>query len=126
MGDVQGSMNMGNVKEEKDEDGMLSPGQRPFPKWRSSSISGSCSRVRDEWSVRLTGGSVQHLQCCGLCTDPRCEEEAKPEGEALDLLVNLRSDPHLWSRVVGSDRKNEIANTSGQNEFPPQGVWALP
>ena len=37
---------------------------------RSSSISGSCSRVRDEWSVRLTGGSVQRLQCCGLCADP--------------------------------------------------------
>ena len=32
----------------------------------------------------------------------------------------------LWSRVVGSDRKNEIANTSGRNGFPPQGVWALP
>uniref|UniRef100_A0A3B3ZVG5 KIND domain-containing protein n=1 Tax=Periophthalmus magnuspinnatus TaxID=409849 RepID=A0A3B3ZVG5_9GOBI len=31
-------------------------------KWRSSSISGSCSRVREGWSVRLTGGSVQRLQ----------------------------------------------------------------
>ncbi|KAI3377919.1 hypothetical protein L3Q82_009049 [Scortum barcoo] len=28
-------------------------------KWRSSSISGSCSRVRERWSVRLTGGLVQ-------------------------------------------------------------------
>ena len=33
-------------------------GMRSFPKWSSSSISGSCSRVRDEWSGRLTGGSV--------------------------------------------------------------------
>ena len=49
----------------------------------------------------------------------RCEEEAEPEGEALYLLVNLRSHPHLWSRFVGSDRKNEIANTSGRK-------WALP
>ena len=27
---------------------------------------------------------------------------------------------------MGSDRKNEIANTSGRNGFPPQGVWARP
>ncbi|KAJ0004745.1 hypothetical protein NQD34_010959 [Periophthalmus magnuspinnatus] len=31
-------------------------------KWRSSSILGSCSRVREGWSVRLTGRSVQRLQ----------------------------------------------------------------
>ncbi|KAI3366635.1 hypothetical protein L3Q82_009321 [Scortum barcoo] len=40
-------------------------------KWRSSSISGSCSRVRERWSVRLTGGLVQrpHELCgCGWCT----------------------------------------------------------
>ncbi|KAJ0002649.1 hypothetical protein NQD34_007798 [Periophthalmus magnuspinnatus] len=36
--------------------------ESPCLKWRSSSILGSCSRVRDGWSVRLTGGSVQRLQ----------------------------------------------------------------
>ncbi|KAI3353937.1 hypothetical protein L3Q82_005140 [Scortum barcoo] len=33
--------------------------ERSCLKWRSSSISGSCSRVRERWSVRLTGGLVQ-------------------------------------------------------------------
>ena len=27
-------------------------------------------------------------------------EGAEPEGEALDLPVNLRPHPHLWSRAV--------------------------
>ena len=31
----------------------------------------------------------------------------------LCLLVDLRSNPHLWSQTVGSDRKNEIVDTSG-------------
>ncbi|KAI3369909.1 hypothetical protein L3Q82_024719 [Scortum barcoo] len=41
--------------------GVPSPGgvERSCLKWRSSSISGSCSRVRERWSVRLTGGLVQ-------------------------------------------------------------------
>ena len=32
----------------------------------------------------------------------------------------------LSRKAVGSDRKNEIANTSGRNELSPQGVRALP
>ncbi|XP_061654857.1 F-box/WD repeat-containing protein 2 isoform X5 [Phyllopteryx taeniolatus] len=36
-------------------------GIRSCPKWRSSSILGSCSRVREEWNGRSTGGSVQTL-----------------------------------------------------------------
>jgi len=32
----------------------------------------------------------------------------------------------LTSRALGSDRKNEIGDTSGRNEFPPQGGWAQP
>ena len=43
-----------------------------------------------------------------------------------ELRVKLRSYPHLWSRAVGSDRKNEIVDTSGRNGLPTQGVWALP
>ena len=34
--------------------------------------------------------------------------------------------PHLWSWTLGHDRKNKIPDTSGQNEFPPQGGRALP
>lgn len=43
---------------------------------------------------------------------------AEPKCKALNLLVSLRSNPHLWSRTVGSDQKDKIANTSGRNEFP--------
>ncbi|KAI3364051.1 hypothetical protein L3Q82_010881 [Scortum barcoo] len=52
--------------------GVPSPGgvERSCLKWRSSSISGSCSRVRERWSVRLTGGLVQRPQLCGRCTGP--------------------------------------------------------
>ena len=42
------------------------------------------------------------------------EPKSSSKGEALSLPVVLRSYPHLWSRTVGSDRKNEIANTSGR------------
>ncbi|KAI3363448.1 hypothetical protein L3Q82_012063 [Scortum barcoo] len=46
---------------DREKGGMPSPGgwRRSCLKWRSSSISGSCSRVRERWSVRLTGGLVQ-------------------------------------------------------------------
>uniref|UniRef100_A0A8C2Z4V3 Cyclin-dependent kinase inhibitor 2C (p18, inhibits CDK4) n=1 Tax=Cyclopterus lumpus TaxID=8103 RepID=A0A8C2Z4V3_CYCLU len=37
-------------------------GQTAYPKRRSSSISGSCSRVRVRWSWRSTGGSVRLQQ----------------------------------------------------------------
>ncbi|XDV25050.1 hypothetical protein PO909_029047 [Leuciscus waleckii] len=35
-------------------------------KWRSSSILGSCSRLREGWNGRLTDGSVQLLKYCGM------------------------------------------------------------
>lgn len=44
---------------------------------------------------------------------------AQPEGEALDQLVDLRSNPHLCSWTLGSDRKDKIVDTNGRNEFPP-------
>jgi len=86
--------------------------------------------MRDSF-VGLIYVDKKHLEfyiwgVAGSAPTRRCEEEAEPEGEAIDLPVNLRSYPHLWSRVVGSDRKNEIANTSSRNGLPPQGVWALP
>uniref|UniRef100_A0A3Q3AB15 Protein kinase domain-containing protein n=1 Tax=Kryptolebias marmoratus TaxID=37003 RepID=A0A3Q3AB15_KRYMA len=45
-------------------------GVRCCIKERSFSISGFTSRVREEWSKRSTGGSVQLLQYCVLCTGP--------------------------------------------------------
>ena len=69
---------------------------------------------------------------CGVCSNAdsarirRGEEGAEPKGKALDLPVDLRSCLHLWSWALGSDRKNKIAGTSGRNELPPQGGWALP
>jgi len=38
---------------------------------------------------------------------------------SVNLPVHLRSNPHLWSQALGSDRKNETANAIGQNDFPP-------
>lgn len=37
--------------------------------------------------------------------------------EALDLPVDLRSHPHLWSWAVGRDQKNEKTATSSRYEF---------
>ena len=43
----------------------------------------------------------------------RCgEEAAERKGKALNLLVDLCSYPHQWSRALGSDQKNKIAGTS--------------
>jgi len=72
------------------------------------------------------------MDWCSVCSNAGTvpvrsgEEGAEQEGETLDLPVHLCSNPHLWSQALGSDRKNEIADTSGQNEFPPQGGWAQP
>lgn len=41
------------------------------------------------------------------------QEGAELEGKDFDLQVALRSGPHLWSRVFGSDPKTEVANTNG-------------
>ncbi|KAI3368534.1 hypothetical protein L3Q82_025543 [Scortum barcoo] len=67
------------------------------PKWRSLSISGSCSGVREKWSERDDrSDALQHLQCCRRAGPFRSGEEgAEPEGKA--LLVHLCSNPHLWS-----------------------------
>ncbi len=80
----------------------------PYPKWRSSSISGSCLRVRGQWSCRLAGELVQ-LERFALphhCNKKRAEQK----GEAFSLLLNLRFFPHLWSWRVGHDQKNKITD----------------
>jgi len=96
-------------------------GQSVYPKRRSSSISGSCSRLRVRWSGRSSGGSVRLHRAPGVLQALLhyifcCEEGAESEGKALNLPVGLRSNPHLWSRTLAHDRKNKIADTSGQNE----------
>ncbi|KAI3353915.1 hypothetical protein L3Q82_005120 [Scortum barcoo] len=57
------------------------------------------SEGKMEREIDRLGGLVQRPQLCGRCTGPdrRGEEGAESKGEALDLPVNLRSHPHLWS-----------------------------
>ena len=43
----------------------------------------------------------------------RGEQDTEPKGTDFNLPVDLHSYPHLWSRALGSDPKNEIAGTSG-------------
>lgn len=44
---------------------------------------------------------------------PCGDEDAEPEGKALDLPVDLRSKTHLRLLVFGKDWKNEPSATSG-------------
>ncbi|KAI3358019.1 hypothetical protein L3Q82_003043 [Scortum barcoo] len=76
--------------------GVPSPGE-----WRGPASSGgvqvslgSCSRVRERWSVRLTGGLVQRP--CSYAVgvpDRRGEEGAESKGEALDLHFGQSTFP---------------------------------
>ena len=54
------------------------------------------------------------------------KRELRQQSKAGDIPLNLGPNSHLWSRASGSGRKNEIADTSRRNEFPPQGGWAQP
>ncbi|KAI3362918.1 hypothetical protein L3Q82_011593, partial [Scortum barcoo] len=79
-------------------------------KWRSLSISGSCSRVREKWIERWTDGSVQRLQCCRtLVWSVVVKRELSQKAKLSTLLVHLHSNPNLWSLALGHDRKNEIS-----------------
>ena len=57
---------------------------------------------------------MQRQQCCRVGVVLDCQGET---GAKLAEPVDLRSIPQLWSCVVGSDQKNEIANTSSWNMF---------
>lgn len=61
-------------------------------------------RETDTW-IDVESAVIQTV-CCG-------EQRAEHESEAADLLVDLRSNFHLWHS--GSDGKNEIADTSRLN-----------
>ena len=67
-----------------------------------------------EWGKNDMG--VRQADESGFCCNA-----VEPRGKALCLLVNLHSNLSLWSWTVDSDQK--IADTSGWNEFPPQGGW---
>ncbi|KAI3376719.1 hypothetical protein L3Q82_017147 [Scortum barcoo] len=105
--------------------------ERSCLKWRSSSIPGSCSRVRERWSVRLTGGWIGAASAVMMVGVPdhdvMVKKELSRKGKALRFTGQLIYVPTLTygCELLGNDRKNKIADTSGQNEFPPQGGWAL-
>lgn len=44
-------------------------------------------------------------------------KRAELDGEALNLEASQQFYSHLWSRVVSSNQKNEIVDTSSENEF---------
>lgn len=61
------------------------------------------------------------VDCCSISSNadivPECygEEGAESEGKGFDLPVDLLSNPHPWSWALGSDRNNEIVDTSSWN-----------
>ncbi|KAI3353930.1 hypothetical protein L3Q82_005131 [Scortum barcoo] len=54
---------------------------------------GKMEREIDRWRI----GAASAVMRSVYCPDRRGEEGAESKGEALDLPVNLRSHPHLWS-----------------------------
>ena len=67
-------------------------------------------------------GAVLRLLYRTVATKTELDRKAK----ALDLPVDLHSYPHLWSRGLGDDQKDEIAGTSGRDGFSQVGGWRLP
>lgn len=84
--------------------------------------------MRDEKmeQERWTGGLGRPLLKCRRFTGLLWCSRVQPQGEAFDLLVCLRSDPHLWSWALGSDRMDKVADTSSRNEVRPQSDSAWP
>ncbi|KAI3376767.1 hypothetical protein L3Q82_000364 [Scortum barcoo] len=72
--------------------------ERSCLKWRSSSISGSCSRVRErsEREIDRRIGAASAVMRSVYRTVV-VKKELSRKAKALDLPVNLRSHPHLWS-----------------------------
>lgn len=68
----------------------------------------------------LGGGSVCGNACAVL--DLCGEETVELQGEALDLAVRRRSNPHPRDMSSGyqSHRKDKVAYTSSRNEAPPE------
>ncbi|KAI3363344.1 hypothetical protein L3Q82_011969 [Scortum barcoo] len=68
---------------------------------------GLVHRVRERWSVRLTGGLVQRPQLCGRLYWTVVVKKAESKGEALDLPVNLRFPPSPMGGVPGMSHREE-------------------
>ncbi|KAI3374597.1 hypothetical protein L3Q82_021177 [Scortum barcoo] len=104
--------------------------ERSCLKWRSSSISGSCSRVRERWSVRLTGrigaASVKVMRSVYRTWTVVVKKELSRKAKLSISLVNLRSHLTYGHELWVMTERDKIMDTSGRNEFPPQGGWALP
>lgn len=70
-------------------------------------------RAGDRWIDRFLIFSNE-----GVALVSRGDERVEPKGKALDLLVFVRSNPHLWSRGLNQDRMNKILDPSHWNELP--------
>lgn len=70
--------------------------------------------------VILTSGRVSEHSL--TVATPVCgKTEAQFADKALCLLVSLHPHPDLWSRVMGSDQKNQVKKAGDRKEFLPQG-----
>ena len=82
-------------------------------RWRSSSIKGCCSGVRGKGNSPDPSVNLDKVDQGAVSSDVETKlirygwDRVEPEGEVLNLLVNLISNPQLWLEALGSD----------QNEF---------
>lgn len=67
------------------------------------------------WDGQVIWGSVRSN--AGILPDLCDEEGAEPAGKTLDLPVD-HFNPHLWLQALGSDWKNEIAESGQKWVFP--------
>ena len=65
------------------------------------------------WQVGVRDGQTNIISCIEDTAPVLYGKEGVDlEGEAFNLLVRFCSYPHLWSRDLGSERKNEIPDIS--------------
>lgn len=112
--------------------------------WTPSHTESMCGKVNDEQMVENIDPPVKihghclnfsvrtqilHINCAieflwGVVPDRHGEGGAEPEGHWFSP-GGLCSNPVLWSRVLGSDRQNEVVDTGDQNVFPQEDGWTL-
>lgn len=78
--------------------------------------------VRDEWRGILIGLCLLKYGCW---TSPSRKELSRKTKLSIYWSVYVPT-LNLLSQSVGSDWKNETANTNGRKEFPAQGDWDYP
>lgn len=84
---------------------------------------GVCSRVKAEWSRRLTDRLVQSWQWCGCYTSLLWWKESWENQSIWRLMWPYRP---IWSGALCSDWKNKITDASICDEFPMKGVCVQP